>query len=419
LAIEGSIKDITMELRPILSAMRRNKVGAILIGVQMAITLAILCNALFIIEQRVASSRRPTGMDEINVFTIANQWVGNPPDLKAKLQADLAALRSLPGVIDATASNSFPLHDGGSTEGLKLDPDQKDASALTALYFADEHGLNAFGLKLIAGRNFTADEMRDKVGFTDSTMPTAVIITRALAEKLFPGKSAVGESIYTDVEKTKVPIVGVVDRMQVPWVQAGGWGSKFRDNSTIVPFHFVHGGVYYIVRIQPGQMAAVMKAAEKTLFDLSRSRVLDKIQTMGEVRTDAYQDDRGLVVILSVVCVALVAVTAFGIVGLTSYWVAQRRRQIGIRRALGATRRAIISYFQTENFLIAAAGAAAGVALALTLNLWMVSAFEMERLNAGYAFIGAIVVLLLGQAAVLWPALRAASIPPALATRAA
>jgi putative ABC transport system permease protein len=99
--------------------------------------------------------------------------------------------------------------------------------------------------------------------------------------------------------------------------------------------------------------------------------------------------------------------------------VAQRRRQIGIRRALGANRHAIIRYFQTENFLIAAAGAAAGVALAVALNLWMVSSFEMERLHSSYAFIGALVVLLLGQLAVLWPALRAASIPPALAIRGA
>jgi len=115
----------------------------------------------------------------------------------------------------------------------------------------------------------------------------------------------------------------------------------------------------------------------------------------------------------------LVAVTAFGIVGLTSYWVAQRRRQIGIRRALGATRNAIIRYFQTENFLIAAAGAAAGVALAVSLNLWMVNAFEMQRLHVSYTIVGAVVVLLLGQAAVLWPAMKAASIPPALATRSA
>src|ERR1700690_3338003 len=105
-----------MELRPILSAMRRNKVGAILIGVQMAITLAILCNALFIIEQRISLTKRPSGADEGNVFVIGNQWVGSPPDLKAKQQADLAALRSMPGVVDATASNSYPMSNGGSTD---------------------------------------------------------------------------------------------------------------------------------------------------------------------------------------------------------------------------------------------------------------------------------------------------------------
>ena len=98
-----------MEIRPILSAMRRNKVGAILIAVQMAITLAILCNALFIIEQRVTSSKRPSGADEANVVIISNQWVGNPPDISARLQGDLAALRSMPGVQDAYASNSYPV----------------------------------------------------------------------------------------------------------------------------------------------------------------------------------------------------------------------------------------------------------------------------------------------------------------------
>jgi putative ABC transport system permease protein len=406
-----------MELRPILSAMRRNKVGAILIGVQMAITLAILCNALFIIEQRMALSKRPTGADEANVFVMNNQWVGNPPDIAAKLKEDLAALRSMPGVVDAVVSNSYPLGNGGSTEGIMLNAEQKEPTALSALYLVDEHGLAALGLKLIAGRNFNSDEVIDKEGYTDLRPPAAVIITRVLADKLFPGKNALGQSLYVQYQKTMVPIVGIVDRLQVPWTQAGGWGSKFNDNSTLVPFRFAYASSHYIVRTQPGQVIAVMKAAEKKLIEVDRARVLDKSQTLTAARVDAYQDDRGLAVILGVVCAALVAVTAFGIVGLTSYWVAQRRRQIGIRRALGATRNAIVRYFQTENFLIAAAGAIVGAGLAVSLNLWMVTAFEMERLHTSYAVIGAILVLLLGQAAVLWPALKAASIPPALATR--
>jgi putative ABC transport system permease protein len=408
-----------MEFRPILSAMRRNKVGAMLIAVQMAITLAILCNGLFIIEQRIALSKRPTGADEANVFVIDNQWVGNPPDIAARLQADLATLRALPGVVDASASNSFPLSGGGSTDGLQLNPDQKDASALSARYLVDEHGIQALGLKLIAGRNFNADEVMDLHGFTDRTPTTAAIITRALAEKLFPGQDALGRTIYSVGQKNTIPIVGIVDRLQVPWVGATGWGSKFNDQSMLVPYHYLSTYTHYIVRTKPGQLAAVLQVAQKKLFEANRGRVLQKTRSLTEARKSAYQDDIGLVVILGVVCTALVAVTAFGIVGLTSYWVAQRRRQIGIRRALGATRNAIIRYFQTENFMIAAAGAAAGVALAVSLNLWMVNAFEMERLHTSYALAGAIIVLLLGQAAVLWPAMKAASIPPALATRAA
>ena len=408
-----------MQFRPIISAMRRNKVGAMLIAVQMAITLAILCNALFIIQQRIALSKRPTGTDEVNIVVLDNQWVGNPPDIVGRQQGDLAALRSLPGVQDAFATNAVPLTNSGSTTGISLRPDQKNATASAALYFGDEHTLAAWGLKLIAGRNFNSDEVFDKVGYTDFKPPAAIIITKGLADKLFPNANAVGQSIYTDSPQAH-PIVGVVDRLQVPWVSAGGWGSAFNDSSIIEPFRFVSPyPTLYVVHAQPGQAAAVIQAAPKKLFDISRARVIGKTRAMTTMRMEIYKDDKGLVVILGVVCASLLAVTAFGIVGLTSYWVTQRRRQIGIRRALGATRNVIIQYFQTENLLIAGAGAAIGVALAVSLNLWMVSAFAMQRLNTGYALIGAVVVMLLGQAAVLWPALKAASIPPALATRAA
>jgi putative ABC transport system permease protein len=409
-----------MQFRPIISAMRRNKVGAVLIAVQMAITLAILCNALFIIEQRIALSKRPTGADEANIVVLDNQWVGNPPDIMARQQADLAALRSLPGVREAFSSQSVPLTDGGSTTGISLHPDQKNASALAAVYVSDEHAVPGWGLKLIAGRNFNSDEVSDKVGYTDIKPAAALIISKGLADKLFPDGNAVGKTVYEESLKGQIPVVGVVERLQVPWVSAGGWGSKFNDSSIISPFRFVSTyPTFYVIRVQPGQVATVIQSAPKKLFDISRSRVIGKTRAMTTMRTEIYKDDKGLVVILGVVCASLLAVTSFGIVGLTSYWVAQRRRQIGIRRALGATRNAIIQYFQTENLLIAGAGAAIGIALAVSLNLWMVNSFAMQRLNTGYTLIGAVVVLLLGQVAVLWPAMKAASIPPALATRAA
>jgi putative ABC transport system permease protein len=172
-----------------------------------------------------------------------------------------------------------------------------------------------------------------------------------------------------------------------------------------------------IVRVQPGQLKTLMLAVPKKLHDLDRAREIDHITPFSATRTLFYANDLALSIVLSVVCTILLTVTAFGIVGLASFWVTQRRRQIGMRRALGATRWDIVALFLTENLIIGATGAALGVALALAMNLWMVRSFEMDRLHYSYAIVGAVIVLLLGQGAVLWPALRAASVPPALAAR--
>jgi putative ABC transport system permease protein len=403
-----------MEVRPILSAMRRNKFGAFLIATQMAVTLAFLANALTLVEQRMAWSDRPTGIDEADIFVMQSETADHPDDLVARLARDLDALRALPGVADAYATNMYPLEGGGWTETVNLNPDQKTPTAFAAHYMGDEHALHTMGLTLIAGRNFSPAEVANR---TENDVPptSGYIVTKALAAKIFPRGDALGKSIYVETSKP-VPIVGIVDRLQGPFTVATGLFSTFAENSVLSPYRLIGDTNVYMVRAQPGQRDAAMKAAEARLFALDENRIL-KSRSMQQVRADAYRGDHGLIVLLTCICVALLIVTAFGIIGLTSYWVAQRRQQIGIRRALGATRQAIVRYFQTENFMIAAAGAAIGIGFAIALNLWMVRSFEMVRMDNSRAIVGAVIILVLGQFAVLWPALRAASIPPALATR--
>ena len=403
-----------MEVRPILSAMRRNKFGAFLIATQMAVTLAFLANALTLVEQRMAWSGRPTGIDEADIFVMQSEMVDHPDDLPARLARDLDALRALPGVVDAYATNMYPLEGGGWIETVNLTADQKTPTANTAHYMGDEHALHTMGLTLIAGRNFSAAEVANR---TDNDVPptSGYIVTKALAAKLFPNGDALGKSIFVETSKP-VPITGIVDRLEGPMSVATGLFSTFAENSVLSPYRLIGDTNVYMVRAQPGRRDAVLKSAEAELFALDGNRIL-RSRSMQQVRADAYRGDHGLIVLLTSICLALLIVTAFGIVGLTSYWVAQRRQQIGIRRALGATRQAIVRYFQTENFMIAAVGAAVGIAFAIALNLWMVRSFEMVRMDNSRAVIGAIIILLLGQFAVLWPALRAASSPPALATR--
>jgi putative ABC transport system permease protein len=144
---------------------------------------------------------------------------------------------------------------------------------------------------------------------------------------------------------------------------------------------------------------------------------LDQSQTLGDLRHRYFRNDRAMAGMLVGVIAALLLVTALGIVGLASFWVAQRRKQIGVRRALGATRSDILRYFQTENFLIVSFGIGLGMVLAFGLNLALMSHYELPRLPLYYLPIGALSLWVLGQLAVLAPALRAAAVPPVVATR--
>lgn len=150
-----------MQIKPILSALRQHKAGTVLIALQIALTLAIVCNALFIIRQRLQHIAEPTGIDEANLLVVANQWAGDisPSQIDAQTQSDLLALRQLPSVSDASTGSGYPLSGGGWDNFIMLTPEQLQPTADSDVYLGDEHMLNTLGVKLIAGRNFRADEV--------------------------------------------------------------------------------------------------------------------------------------------------------------------------------------------------------------------------------------------------------------------
>jgi putative ABC transport system permease protein len=401
-----------MEIGPILSSLRRNKVGATLIALQIALTLAVLCNALFIVEQQTALSRAPTGIaDESNTFFISNQWIGATADLAARAQADLTALRALPQVADVTLSPGKPLGGRGMGMNVTFYPGQGRGS-LATVFPVDDHALNALGLQLVAGRNFRPEEVLITHGFKDDYKSWgSMIVTRELARRLDSGRDVLGRTAW--VGKMTATIIGVVDQLAPGQVAA----DSAAENSILVPLLWADSDIFYIVRAKPGQVAVAMAAARDRLYKISRQRTIVSVQTFADARQDFYRGARGVALLMSGICAILLGVTAFGITGLTSYWVSQRRRQIGIRRALGATAVSILRYFQMENLLIAGAGSVLGVVLGLAVNLWMLQSIAFARLPLAYLIVGTIVVLILGQIAVLWPALRAAAVPPAIAAR--
>jgi putative ABC transport system permease protein len=164
----------------------------------------------------------------------------------------------------------------------------------------------------------------------------------------------------------------------------------------------------------------VVRSAPAALYNANPLRVIDEddgVKRFSDVRAEAYRADIGMAVLMGVVCLILLAVTAAGIVGLTSFWVGQRHRQIGVRRALGARKIDILHYFQLENLMIAGVGAVVGIALAIALNRVLMSKFEMQSLPVYYVLLGLLMVMALGQIAVFVPARRASNVPPVVATR--
>jgi putative ABC transport system permease protein len=407
-----------MEIRPILSALMRSKVALVLIGLQIALTLAIVCNSLFIISQRLQLMGRDSGMNEADTFTIGSLGFGAAFNVKTSIEEDMAMLRSLPGVVDAVPTNTTPMSNGGWSTGVSLKPEQKTSTAPSAMYFVDEHGLNTFGVKLAEGRFFTADEITFRER-GENGWPPIVVMTRALTDKLFPGESALGKQIYLDNDGPPQTIVGIVERLQVPWIGfASDEGPDAEFYSTFVPQRIAFSNFgRYLVRTEPGRRDEVMKAAEAKMTQINSSRIVREPRTIERIRAEGYQEHRAMTVILIGVIVALLAVTALGIVGMASFWVTQRTKQIGTRRALGATRSSILRYFMTENLLITSLGLALGVVLTYGLNYWLMANYEAQRLPLIYLGGGVIVLLLLGQAAVFGPATRASRVPPAVATR--
>lgn len=407
-----------MQITPILHALRKNKTGAILIALQIALTMAIMSNLVLVIQERISATHRSTGVDESNVFTFGYR-LDDGTVRPADIQADLAGIRSIPGVVDVFPSNRVPLQGGGWNEGVNLEPGFVHASqdkALAAVYGADEHALATLGLRLVEGRNFEPTEVLDGA-FATAPFPHAAIITQALATQLFGSVPALGRSIFLSTDnQNAITVVGVIDKLQTPGA-ADSVDGTLSEWSVILPMHNQGAGGMYVVRTQPGHLDRVISAIKPALVKLNAQRVLKEARTLAEVRAAAYNRASSMAMLLSAIGIVLLVVTGFGVVGLTSNWVSIRRRQIGVRRALGATRAAILRYFLVENLIITVAGMVAGTALGLVLNAFLVTHYGASWLGLADVIGGSVIILVLTQLSAIAPSVRASRLPPVVALR--
>ena len=404
---------MTLDIKPILVTLSRHRIAASLIVLEIALACAVLCNALFLAASRMELIGMNSGVDEaaIATLTLNDCESCTAVDLNSRW---LQQLRSQAGVQAVGVANAVPR---AAVAGITLDAEGKHHGGVPHFYTMDAGAIDALQLKPVQGRMFNDSDYQPISNFLPEQ--AQVWITRAFAEHLWPGQDALGKQFW--MGDYRYTVAGVLAHFSRPDPGRSENGVAGMEWSVIVPVTTDAQAGTYVLRANPRDLPRIVNDAVSAAPKVTPEAIIsaDYSMPLQQLRESYFRQDRSMTRLLLGICLVMLLVTALGIIGLASFWVQQRTKQIGVRRALGATRRQIISYFQTENLLLTSAGIALGMLLAYAGNQLLMRYFEIPRLPLYYLPLGAVLLWLLGQAAVIGPALRAASIPPIVATRSA
>jgi putative ABC transport system permease protein len=397
---------------PILRSLLRNRLRTGLLVAEIAVTLAIVLNCLGLLLDQRRELTRPTGIDEANLVAVEMlPWDPAYRDEQARLailRADLEALRALPGVVEASAVGPIPLQGGGSSTQVKALGAGDESLVRAPVYYGDDRVVATMGLDLVAGRDFTPDDTPAESG----PAILNVIVTQALADAVYPEGGALGQRIDSGSEEYPDVIVGIVRQMHTPY-----GGGPMEDQIMIYPRpRHSSGFMSYLVRAEPGQLEGLLPVIEETIRALDDRRVVTAGPLL-EYKARGYAQNGFLAGVLTVIIGLLLAVTALGIFGMTSYAVTQRTREVGTRRALGASRRAVIEHFLIEAAVVTVVGTGLGLVGAVALNKALMSGMDSTALGPGLALAGVALLWMVAFVATVVPAIRASRLQPVLATR--
>lgn len=409
-----------MTIKSTLKSLWRSPAGPLLLAAQVALGLMIFANVAYVIFVRFETTGRPTGLDLQNIFWLASEGYGKEYDQKAATKPDLQYLNSLPGVVAASAFSTVPQTFDALRSPVSPNPELQGTKLPAILYETTEKAIDTLGVRLIRGRTFGADAVPPpRTGSTQSAFGPEVVITEVLADKLFGGADrALAKPLYFGMMNGgSATVVGVIERMQAgPYF---GPDSDFVNDVVLAPAYPSGPNAHYVVRTLPGQRDAVMNRVQREFESLQPGRYIDRMRTLAATAAQNRANDRNGAIILAILASFVLAVTMLGLFGFASFTVTSRTKEIGTRRAIGATRADILKHFLAENFFITTAGIALGSVMTLAFALQLSVLLEMPRLPTFYLTGAMVLVWLAGLSAALIPALRGAAVPPAVATRSA
>ena len=382
----------------------------VLVGVEVAVSVALVLMTGLVVASLTKLMRVDRGFDTERTLAVKVELpfenYPNRPKRAEFYRDALAKLNALPGVEQAALTSILPLHGEGWGDMAQLPGDTRPWTQLPgeSWRWISPNYFEAIHLKLLAGRFFNDSEW----GRNEA------VLSERTAKALWPGKSPVGQQFRRAGAEGEAPftVVGVVADARTVTL------AKPDPMLIYVPYWFradANGGLVIRTRQAPGAMA---ESIRKAIWSVDAGVAVPEVRLLSGVVADSVEDRRFEMDLLLVFAVSALLLAGLGVYGVVTYSVVQRKREIGLRIALGAQRANIYRLILREGLLPVVAGAVVGIAVALASARLVGSLlFEVSPYDPGIAVAAVGVLLIAGTAACWLPARRAALVEPMEALR--
>jgi len=396
----------SLEVGPILRSLRHHKGAFSLLVLEVALGFVMLTHTMIAVRYYFRLHVRPTGMPE-DQLVIARRRFLHPRDVETARAAARADIAALARIAPAAATETVPLPEAVAFPVALTRPGDSQPNFAWPVR-ATPAVTAALGVQVVAGTDL---EAAIRTRLPSGTTP--ILLTWSVAEKLFGTiDNAVGQPMDGS-GFGHARVAGVVR----DFAYRSAWVPNAM-SMVIVPTEPVtEHEVIYVMHAPAGGRAAVVDGATRALAAIADADSAIVVKPLDRTATRFAGLSSGAMVILTWTGFLVVAVALAGSLALASFSVAERTRQIGVRRALGASRGEIVSYFLLENFVLTTFGLGLGLGLAIGLNQVLRRIMVEMKLTPDEALLSMAVFLVTGLLSALVPARRAALIPPWAATR--
>ncbi len=387
--------------------------GAFVVA-EFALALPILATAALLLESFVRLQRVDPGFDAerlvaVRVALPSGRYSGDSggASVREYWARALPLVRAVPGVASTGLGAALPPYDWWNSNNFDLvdrPVPPNTSQPVSPWSWAGEDYFAALGVPLLQGRFFTP---------ADTGVAPVVIVSRSWAEHYYPDGSALGREMISGgcTACPRTTIVGIVG--DVKYEGLSGTGDAVY--SPVTEDWPLDLNIFVRTSIPPAQVVGPLRSALKSV---DPGIPLNEVVAMDERVYESIAQPRHIAALLAGFAVAAVALAAVGIFGLLSYTVSARRREIGVRMALGATQRTVVGMIVRRGMLHAVAGALVGVAAALAGTRWLGSAlFDVEATDPLTLASVTLLLLVVALGACWLPARGAAGIDPAEAMR--